>query len=1209
MNEPENQTKNSTTINKMKKLLYEISSKNENLNKENSDLNEKILSLVKLLKVKDKIINKILQKYKLSLLSKLVLSKEKKTQNILRKCLNKMKIKNNFYNINNLYKTNSANFTFDKVSKKKKLNDIGVGNLGINLKFFIRKECCMTILSKWQFIKRSKENKEEMIKNLKISKSGYFDIDTQKIPNKDIQYKISKNNIDILRKKKNTIFYINKLNSFVIKGNSNIVNNPNIFIMKRDKSKKTLNQDLVITNMNMKIKICKSVASIGTNTDNLLEYSTNNNYNNKYISKKDDYQINKYNNYKINTNDNERNKGNNNYENNNTENSYNYDEYENKNNNEKNIIYRDKNYNKKYININFKSKPENDIVEQKNLSHNYKRKKESKENNIEEINKEVPIKEFKNLIQEENEMIEILGIKKLVYEKNETMKRKNKILFKIEKNNFEIKNKFIREKINNKDEDIINSSNDEEQYNDNDFSFNENKFEDNINKLNNPKSQKDFKIVKNKKEKYKINNNDYIFDNINKTLPKKSYKNQNQIIRENKKITNEIIDNKNEEYINDKAKKGFKKEKKFEVMEIDKGISHKYLVQKKIQPKFSIIRNQINIKGKIKNKIIPKLSIKKEQIYIKGQIKNNNIHNYNIQKEQIYIKGKNNNNNLIKFSIKKEQIYIKGKEKKEIKMIPVKSVTIKISPFIKNDKKVFKLKKENFSLLSKKIKNEIKFSIHKSNIKILSGKVREKETDILKNKYIPLSIVNENIQLISKNKTFYPIKTLNMETVEIFDFINNNNNFNNENEFDIENNNNAKFKNEKNNKFIDLEITKLHIYILSNVNPNAKNELINQQIIQIYDNKFDLFCKFLLFYQQKLKHSFFIGLILQSNKIKINFIINTCKKLLLSNKLHHIIRNKSKNELFRRFKQFEINSLKNEILFKDTIIYELDNNNTILQNKIQKFQSTFEQYEKSKNNKQEQTINQYQIKIDQLNQTIKEKNIQYEKLKKMSSESTQELIDTNNENSEIKKVIKQLQLEKNNLIKKIEEDNYTIQSLKETISSHEEQLIKLNNEKEIEENNFNLKNKELKNENLTYKNQIDEMNNYIIQLNSENKKIKFEITELKKSKEEFTSILKNIKNYEIENTNLKNLLEQYKLNYEETNEKYNELKIKHDELNKVIEEREKQLLQAMGEMEGYSTLLEQIEERIRKAEEERDKAVNDVKTIRQRYINMLGEEK
>ena len=102
MNEPENQTKNSNTINKMKKLLYDISSKNENLNKENSDLNDKILSLVKLLKVKDKIINKLTEKYKKSILSKLVLLKEKKRENILRKCLNKMKIKNHFYNKKNL---------------------------------------------------------------------------------------------------------------------------------------------------------------------------------------------------------------------------------------------------------------------------------------------------------------------------------------------------------------------------------------------------------------------------------------------------------------------------------------------------------------------------------------------------------------------------------------------------------------------------------------------------------------------------------------------------------------------------------------------------------------------------------------------------------------------------------------------------------------------------------------------------------------------------------------------------------------------------------------------------------------------------------------------------------------------------------------------------------------------------------------------------
>ena len=43
---------------------------------------------------------------------------------------------------------------------------------------------------------------------------------------------------------------------------------------------------------------------------------------------------------------------------------------------------------------------------------------------------------------------------------------------------------------------------------------------------------------------------------------------------------------------------------------------------------------------------------------------------------------------------------------------------------------------------------------------------------------------------------------------------------------------------------------------------------------------------------------------------------------------------------------------------------------------------TFEQYEKSKNNKQEQTINQYQIKNRTIKPNNKRENIQYEKLKK-----------------------------------------------------------------------------------------------------------------------------------------------------------------------------------------------------------------------------------
>ena len=44
---------NKIALERMKQLLCDISTKNETLNKDNNDLNIKVLSLVKLLKVKD----------------------------------------------------------------------------------------------------------------------------------------------------------------------------------------------------------------------------------------------------------------------------------------------------------------------------------------------------------------------------------------------------------------------------------------------------------------------------------------------------------------------------------------------------------------------------------------------------------------------------------------------------------------------------------------------------------------------------------------------------------------------------------------------------------------------------------------------------------------------------------------------------------------------------------------------------------------------------------------------------------------------------------------------------------------------------------------------------------------------------------------------------------------------------------------------------
>ena len=71
-----------------------------------------------------------------------------------------------------------------------------------------------------------------------------------------------------------------------------------------------------------------------------------------------------------------------------------------------------------------------------------------------------------------------------------------------------------------------------------------------------------------------------------------------------------------------------------------------------------------------------------------------------------------------------------------------------------------------------------------------------------------------------------------------------------------------------------------------------------------------------------------------------------------------------------------------------------------------------------------------------------------------------------------------------------------------------------------------------------------------------------------------------------------------------------------DDLKELSEESKSDLLKALGEMEAYSNLLQNLELRIKeaqeakeKAENERDNAINDVKTIRQRYINILGEAK
>ena len=91
---------NKIALERMKQLLCDISTKNETLNKENNDLNIKVLSLIKLLKAKDNQIDstkKLLLKH---ILKNIFYKKHIIERQQLKRAIEKFKnliIKNNFY--------------------------------------------------------------------------------------------------------------------------------------------------------------------------------------------------------------------------------------------------------------------------------------------------------------------------------------------------------------------------------------------------------------------------------------------------------------------------------------------------------------------------------------------------------------------------------------------------------------------------------------------------------------------------------------------------------------------------------------------------------------------------------------------------------------------------------------------------------------------------------------------------------------------------------------------------------------------------------------------------------------------------------------------------------------------------------------------------------------------------------------------------------
>ena len=149
---------NKIALERMKQLLCDISTKNETLNKDNNDLNIKVLSLVKLLKVKDNQIEnnkKLLIKY---ILKSILYKKCLKEQQILRKYFTILKKSiiinksNEGYNFKHIIFYTHENDLFFPPSKKYNYTDIGIGDFKIHYRFYIRKVACLTLLKRRKYI-------------------------------------------------------------------------------------------------------------------------------------------------------------------------------------------------------------------------------------------------------------------------------------------------------------------------------------------------------------------------------------------------------------------------------------------------------------------------------------------------------------------------------------------------------------------------------------------------------------------------------------------------------------------------------------------------------------------------------------------------------------------------------------------------------------------------------------------------------------------------------------------------------------------------------------------------------------------------------------------------------------------------------------------------------------------------------------------------
>ena len=374
----------------------------------------------------------------------------------------------------------------------------------------------------------------------------------------------------------------------------------------------------------------------------------------------------------------------------------------------------------------------------------------------------------------------------------------------------------------------------------------------------------------------------------------------------------------------------------------------------------------------------------------------------------------------------------------------------------------------------------------------------------------------------------------------------------------------------------------------------------------IFKKKYLFFIKFQsLYYQNKISNSF---------KMFRALLINLKMKSIIK-----IIFNGSPKYFFLKyyFTIYKSISLYISLLTtKKELLKNIESNNK-LNSQISIFQETFKKYEES--NTKEKTekdniISKQKSLINNLNEEISQIKDQFEKMKKTAKDTTAEIITSSNENNKQRKIIEKLKEELNELQNnKLLYENQ-INNQQEVIKNLNEKIKKDQFEYEQNEQDVNNQIEKLKIQFNEYENSIEKLNIQIINLKKENENLKLNNDNLNNNKEELMILIQNNKNYEKENEILMKQNEELKNNNEMINQQYMNLKNDFDNLKMLSEESKDQLSKAMSEMESYSEILQTLEMKIKEAESqktnaenERDKAINDVREIRQRYINIMGE--